>query len=61
MEKHHSPYENIKYFIENDLHMELTYEQKQRLKYMLDDDVQKHLRELYKERDETSELNTREK
>ena len=51
----------IKDFIRNDLHIELTYEQKQRLKYMLDDDVQKHLRGLYKGRDETSKVNTREK
>lgn len=43
-----SPYENIKHFIENDLHIELTYEQKQRLKYMLDADIQEKLRELYK-------------
>lgn len=57
----HSPYENIKHFIENDLHIELTFEQKQRLKYMLDDDIRKNLRDLYKERDETLELNTREK
>ena len=61
MEKHQSPYENIKHFIENDLHIGLTFEQTQRLKYMLDTDVQEHLRELYRERDETSELNTLEK
>ena len=61
MEKCHSPYEKIKHFIENDLHIELTFEQKQCLKYMLNDDIQKHLRELYQERDETSELNTLEK
>ena len=47
----HLQYENIKYFIENDLHVELTFEQKQRLKYMLDADVQKHLQELYEEAD----------
>lgn len=47
----HSSYKNIKYFIENDLHVELTFEQKQRLKYMLDADVQKHLQELYEEAD----------
>ena len=48
----HSQYEIIKHFIENDLHIELTFEQKQRLKYMLDDDIQKNLQELYKESDE---------
>ena len=45
----YSQYENIKHFIENDLHIKLTFEQKQRLKYMLDDGVQKHIQELYEE------------
>lgn len=47
--KHYSIYENIKRFIENDLHVELSIDQDQRLKYMLDIEVQEKLKELYKE------------
>lgn len=47
MDKYPSAYDRVKWFIENELHIELTFYQGQQLKYMLDKDVQKHLKELY--------------
>ena len=47
--KPYSIYKNIKQFIQNDLHVELSIEQTQRLKCMLDVEVQEKLKELYKE------------
>lgn len=47
MNKYPSAYDRIKWFIENELHINLTFYQKMILKNMLDKNIQKHLKELY--------------
>lgn len=41
-------YLRVKSFIKNELRIELTFYQEQCLKYLIDDKVQEHLKELYK-------------
>lgn len=48
MDKYPPTYDKVKYFIENELHINLTFYQEQQLKYMLDKNVQEHLQQLYK-------------
>lgn len=45
--KLNSTYDRVKQFIENELHIELTFYQEDILKNMLDEDVQNHLNKLY--------------
>lgn len=49
MDKYHSLYEKMKWFIENELHIKLTFYQDMLLKYMTDNEVQEHLKQLYTE------------
>lgn len=49
MDKQRTTYDRVKYFIENELHIKLTFYQKDTLKYMLDEEIQKHLKQLYKD------------
>ena len=44
-------YHPVLRFIENELHIKLTFYQTQILKYLLNESVQKHIQELYKESD----------
>ena len=47
MSKLNSTYDRIKWFIENELHLNLTFYQDMILKNMLDKDVQEHLKQMY--------------
>ena len=47
MEEQRTTYDRVKCFIENELHINLTFYQDMRLKYMLDEEVQRHLKELH--------------
>ena len=49
MNQQQSTYHRVKQFIENELHMKLPFYQDMILKNMLDEEVQKHLQEMYKE------------
>ena len=48
MNKHPSNYDRVKRFVENELHIKLTFYQNMALKYLLDEEVQEHLKQLYK-------------
>ena len=48
-EENQSGYHPALRFIENELHIKLTFYQTQVLKYLLDGDVQKQLQEMYKD------------
>ena len=51
-EDEQSTYHRILRFIENELHIKLLFYQKMTLKYMLDDNIQKRLQEMYEEKQE---------
>ena len=48
MDKYPSTYDRVKQFIENELHINLTFYQDMVLKYLLDEQVQERLKQLYK-------------
>lgn len=48
MDKYPSTYDRVKQFIENELHINLTFYQNMALQYLLDEEVQEHLKQLYK-------------
>lgn len=47
MNKYPSTYDRVKQFIENELHINLTFYQDMTLKYMFDEEVQKQLKQIY--------------
>jgi len=47
MNKHPSNYDRVKRFVENELHIKLTFYQDMTLKYMFDEEVQKQLKQIY--------------
>lgn len=49
MSKIYSNYDRVKRFIKNEPHIELTVYQEQQLKYMLDEQTQEYLKQLYKD------------
>ena len=47
MDRVNDTYHRVLRFIETNLHVHLTEQQKLNLKYLLDDEVQHHLQQLY--------------
>lgn len=47
MDKQRTTYDRVKYFIENELHIKLTFYQEDTLKNILDETVQEYLKQLY--------------
>lgn len=47
MDKYPSTYDRVKYFIENELHIKLTFYKDMILRNLLDDEIQKYIEQLY--------------